>query len=235
MLSKIRKKLSYFSPFELMLWFFSVTVITIVFFVSKKDNYLSLVASIIGATALIFNAKGNPIGQALIIVFGILYSIISYSQKYYGEMITYAGMSVPMAIIALISWIKHPYNGNRSEVKINTVSKKEYVFAAGLTVAITISFYFLLKALGTANLIPSTISVATSFIAVYFSFRRSPLYAIGYTLNDIILIILWIMASIKDSSYISVVICFAVFLFNDFYAFICWQKRMKKQSIKENL
>lgn len=234
MFSKIKKKLSYFSPFELILWFFSVTVITIVFFISKKDNYLSLVASIIGATALIFNAKGNPIGQALIIVFGILYSIISYEQAYYGEMITYAGMTVPMAIIALISWIKHPYNGNRSEVKINNIAKKEYLFVIILTVVITVAFFFILRALNTANLIPSTISVATSFIAVYFSFRRSPLYAIGYTLNDIILIILWVLASIKDSSYISVVICFAVFLFNDFYAFICWQKRMKKQSIKEN-
>ena len=87
-----------------------------------------------------------------------------------------------------------------------------------------------LKAFNTANIIPSTLSVTTSFIAVYLTFRRDPFYAVAYAANDVILIILWTMASMSDSRYISVVVCFVVFFVNDIYSFFRWQE-LKKQQI----
>jgi nicotinamide riboside transporter PnuC len=78
-------------------------------------------------------------------------------------------------------------------------------------------------------MIPSTISITTSFIAAYLTFRRSPYFALAYASNDIVLIVLWVLASFKDISYISVVICFAVFLFNDLYGFYNWQRLEKTQ------
>ena len=220
----------YFSKGETLLWSSSVLLIIIFFFIFDKENYMTLTASVIGATALIFNAKGNPIGQALIIIFSIFYAIISYSFAYYGEMITYLGMSAPMAAIALISWLRNPYNGNRSEVKVNRIKGKEIIFMLILTAVVTAAFYFILKAFGTANLIPSTVSVTTSFIAAYLTFRRSPFFALAYAANDVILLILWTMATISDISYLSVIICFVMFLINDIYGFINWTKMQKRQS-----
>ena len=112
---------------------------------------------------------------------------------------------------------------------VNEISKREFVFMSLLTLAVTVFFYFVLKKLNTANLIPSTISVITSFAAVYMTFRRSPLYALCYAANDVVLIILWILASIENSSYFSVVVCFVMFLANDIYGFVNWQKMRKKQ------
>lgn len=221
---------NYFSKFEISLWLFSIAIIVSSFVIFDRTNYKTLVSSIIGVTSLILNAKGNPFGQVLIIVFGILYGIISFSYSYYGEMITYLGMTVPMACIALVSWLKNPYNGKRSEVRVNHISYKEIIFMAFLALIVTIVFYFILKAFNTANLIPSTISVTTSFSAVYLTFRRSPYFAIAYALNDIVLIILWSLASIYDISYVSVVICFAVFLVNDIYSFVNWLRIGQRQS-----
>ena len=96
-------------------------------------------------------------------------------------------------------------------------------------VIITGIFYFILKYFNTANLIPSTISVTTSFVAVYLTFRRSPYFALAYASNDIVLIILWILASIYDAKYISVVVCFVAFLVNDIYGFVNWCKMKKRQ------
>ena len=87
-------------------------MIIISFVIFDRENYLTLSASLIGATSLIFNAKGNPFGQLLMVVFSILYGIISFSFAYYGEMITYLGMTMPMAVFALISWLRNPYKGN---------------------------------------------------------------------------------------------------------------------------
>lgn len=190
---------------------------------------MTLCASLIGVTSLIFNAKGNPFGQLLMVVFSFLYGIISYTFTYYGEMITYLGMTMPMAIFALISWLRNPYNGNRSEVKVNSIGRKETLYMWIGTLIITILFYFILEYFNTANIIPSTISVTTSFLAVYLSFRRSPYFALAYASNDIVLIVLWALASIHDIRYISVVVCFAAFLVNDIYGFINWQRMKLRQ------
>ena len=230
MISKIKSKLSYFSVGERILWCSSAVLIVASFFIFDRVNYLTLAASLIGVTSLIFNAKGNPIGQALMVVFSVLYGIISFSFAYYGEMITYLGMTAPMAVFALISWLRNPYNGNRAEVKVNRLSRKEVLFMCGLTAVVTVGFYFILKALGTANLLPSTLSVTTSFLAVYLTFRRSACFALGYAANDIILIVLWIIATVENISYLSVVICFVVFLVNDIYGFISWARMKKRQS-----
>lgn len=223
---------SYFSKGEIILWASSITLIVVSFMIFDRENYLTLAASVIGGTALIFNAKGNPIGQALIIIFSILYAIISYSFAYYGEMITYLGMSAPMAVVALVSWLKNPYNGNKAEVKVNRLKGREIIFMAILTAVVTFIFYFILKNLGTANIVPSTFSVTTSFAAAYLTFRRSPFYALAYAANDAVLLILWTLAAISDISYLSVIICFAMFLINDVYGFINWRKMRKRQSQK---
>lgn len=167
------------------------------------------------------------------IIFSLLYGIISFAFSYYGEMITYLGMTMPMAVFALISWIKNPYNGNKAEVKVNHLSRTEWVIMWISAILITLGFYFILEYFNTANIIPSTVSVTTSFVAVYLTFRRSPYYAIGYAANDIVLIILWILATIEDVSYLSVVACFLAFLVNDVYGFINWCRMGKRQA--ENL
>ena len=99
-------------------------------------------------------------------------------------------------------------------------------------VAVTCIFYFILEYFNTANIIPSTLSVTTSFLAVYLTFRRSPYFALAYASNDIVLIALWILASMHDVRYISVVACFVAFLVNDIYGFISWRNmKIRQQEI----
>lgn len=221
----------YFSKQEIGLWLMSVMLIVGAFFIFDRTYYMTLAASLIGVTSLIFNAKGNPFGQLLMVIFSLLYGVISYSFAYYGEMITYMGMTMPMAAFALISWLRNPFQGNRAEVTVNSLKVQEQLFMWILTIIVTIIFYFILKFFNTANLLISTLSVTTSFIAVYLTFRRSPYYAVAYACNDVILIVLWILASLENTRYISVAVCFAAFLFNDIYGFISWQKMKKRQQV----
>ena len=230
-MKQIKWMMNYFTKAEKMLWGFSAIGITVAFFVFDRCNYITLTASLIGVTSLIFNAKGNPIGQFLMIIFSALYGFISYTFSYFGEMATYLGMTAPMAFVALISWLKNPYKGKKSEVKVNRISKKEHIFMWILTVIVTVIFYYILMFFRTANIIPSTISVTTSFLAVYLTFRRSPYFAIGYAANDIVLIVLWTLAALEDISYVSVIVRFIAFLVNDIYGFLNWRKIEKRQAI----
>lgn len=200
-----------------------------------RTNELSLYASLIGVTSLIFNAKGNPFGQLLMVVFSLLYGMISYTFSYYGEMITYLGMTMPMAVFALIAWLRNPYNGNRAEVKVNHIGKQETVWMWVCAVAVTALFCQILQYFHTANIVPSTLSVTTTFLAVYLTFRRSPYFALAYAANDVVLIVLWVLASMEDMRYVSVVVCFAAFLVNDIYGFVNWKRMKVRQQTGDKL
>lgn len=226
---KIKSLINYFTVFERCLWLSSIALITVSFLLFDRSSYLSLAASLIGVTALIFCAKGNPVGQMLMIVFAMIYGYISFTFAYYGEMMTYLCMSLPMAAVSFISWIRNPYKGNKAEVQIARVGKKELAVIALISVIVTVASYFVLDIFGTSNLIPSTLSVATSFFAASLIFRRSPWFALAYAVNDVVLIVLWSLAMLEDPSYVSVTVCFIVFLVNDMYSFINWRRMEKRQ------
>ena len=210
-----------------------MVVITLAFFLGGRMGILSYLASMFGVTALIFVARGDVIGQFLIVIFALLYAFVSWQEHYYGEMLTYVCMSAPAAVIAIISWMRHPYKEDHSEVEVNRIVGKEWIFLCFLTAVVTTVFYFVLGYFGTAQLVVSTISVATSFFASYLTFRRSQYYALAYTVNDVVLIVLWVISSLKDPSYLSMVACFCMFLFNDLYGFFNWLRIEKRQAMEK--
>ena len=93
----------------------------------------------------------------------------------------------------------------------------------------TVIFYYVLAAFATANLLVSTFSVTTSFIAAYLTMRRSPFFALAYAVNDVVLILLWILACREELSYLSVVVCFVAFIANDLYGFFHWLSMQRAQ------
>ena len=214
---------------ELCLWIFSLVLVILSFVLSPLKDYLTLVASLIGVTALIFVAKGMVIGQILTVVFSVFYGIISFFFAYYGEMITYLLMTAPIAILATVEWIKNPYKKTET-VAIKKLTAKDIIIMVILCAIVTVAFYFILKAFDTANLIFSTISVTTSFFACYLTYLRSPYYALAYACNDIVLIVLWVLATIENVAYIPMIVCFSTFLLNDLYGFFNWSKMQKTQS-----
>ncbi len=209
---------------ELCVWGCSIVIIIMTNILSGSYEKLTLIASCVGVTSLIFAAKGNVWSQILMIVFSILYGIISWQFRYWGEMITYLGMTMPMAIWSTITWIRNPSESGK-EVKIQKLTKKNMILLLISGVIVTIIFYVILDALKTPNIILSTISVTTSFFAASLTMLRSSYYAVGYATNDIVLIVLWILASASNPRYLSVTLIFIIFFFYDVYGFISWRKR----------
>lgn len=226
----IRKSFENLTKLEKILWIVSMTCVVVCFIFSPEKNLLNFIASAVGVTALIFVAKGDVLGQILTVFFSLLYGIISYTFDYYGEMITYLGMTMPIALVSVISWLKHPYEEGKSEVEISHLTKAKTVLTFLISIIVTVIFYFILKFFNTANLIVSTISITTSFLASAFLVLRCEYYAVAYAANDIILIVLWILASCEDTSYIPMVVCFVMFFINDIYGFINWRRMKRRQN-----
>lgn len=225
------EKKRYFTGAEWALWGGSSALILLSGWIFGSD-WLTLTASLVGAASLILNAKGHPLGQALMVLFSLLYGWISWEQRYYGEMLTYVGMTMPMALFSLISWLRHPFQGDRGQVTVARLSRRSGLWMWGLTAAVTTVFFFVLRAFHTANLFFSTVSVATSFLAVFLTFFRSSAYALAYAANDVVLIVLWTLAMQGERRYGAVVVCFAVFLVNDVYGLVAWRRMARRQAEK---
>lgn len=209
---------------EWILWMGSLAIVILSNLLSTDIDVLTLVSACVGITSLIFAAKGNVWAQILMVIFSILYGLISWQFRYWGEMITYIGMTMPMAVWSTITWIKNPSESGQ-EVAIQKLTRKHVAGIAAAGVLVTAVFYMILKALDTPNILFSTISITTSFLAASLTMLRSSYYALGYASNDIILIIMWVLASIENPAYIPVVVNFIIFFFNDMYGFVSWKRR----------
>ncbi|MDE5729308.1 MAG: nicotinamide riboside transporter PnuC [Clostridia bacterium] len=226
---KLRNPFKNLTKFEWALWIISLAGITASFFAVKNDDYATLAVSLIGVTSLIFAAKGDAFGLMLMLAFSAVYAAVSYFFGYYGEMIIYLAMQIPVCTASLISWLKNPAKEGGSETKTGKLTPKYAAIMLVSTVAVTTAFYFILRELNTENLIFSTISVATSFSALFLMVLRVPAYAAVFMLNDVVLIILWSLACAQSLNYVPMAVCFSIFLINDFYGFISWTRRQKQQ------
>ena len=214
---------------EWWLWSISMLIVTVSNLVGGSFDVLTLAATWVGITSLIFAAKGNVWAQFLMVACSILYGIISFRFRYWGEMITYLGMTLPMAVWSAVTWLRNPSAGSNSEVAIRRLEKKHFLFLLVLSIVVTGAFYFILRWLETPNIVFSTLSVTTSFLAASLTMLRSSYYALGYAANDLVLIVLWGLAAAKDPVYIPVIINFMIFFMNDMYGFISWKKRERTQ------
>ena len=122
---------------EWILWIISLSIVIVSNLFSSNFDLLTLVAALVGVTSLIFAAKGNVWAQILMIVFSILYGIISYRFRYWGEMITYLGMALPMAVWSAITWLRHPSGSDGNEVEIQILHRTQLLCVGGASVVVT--------------------------------------------------------------------------------------------------
>ena len=221
------QSIKHLSLFERALWGGSALTVCASYLLSGGFDRLSLIASLVGVTALIFIAKGDVLGQLLTVLFSILYAVISWRSRYFGEMITYLGMTMPIAVLSVVTWLRNPYS--EQEVKVSRLSRGSILRLLAAALLVTAVFYFILKTCGTANLPVSTLSITTSFTASSLMMLRSPYYALAYALNDIVLIVLWLTEALHNPAVLPMTACFLTFFINDLYGFRSWRHMERRQ------
>lgn len=217
--------------FEIGFLFFSFATILVGFFIGTEKNYLSLITSLVGVLCVLLVAKGLIIAPFICIIFDVLYTILSITQKFYGEAIIMIFIMIPLCIVQIFSWLKNKNSKNKNLVSVSKVKPKEYILLFVIGVIGSIIFYFILKVLNTNELIVSTLSFTMSLCASYLSIRRSPYYAICYMIDDIVGFTLWLLAVVNFSpALIPSMLCPALYFINDIYGFYRWKKDEKQAS-----
>ena len=162
-MGNIRNLFKNWSVFELFLLVCSpITVLTVG--IIFGTDWLTVVTSIVGIFCALFLAKGLAFGQFLGVAIAILYSIVSFKNGFYGEVLIYTFISLPMYMWGVIAWLRHK-NQKTQTVEINTIKLKEWIIVGICAVVIFIGFYFILNAFNTKELLVSTLSVVDNIFA----------------------------------------------------------------------
>ena len=109
---------------EWALWFVSIAIVVMSNIMAGRVDALTLTATCIGVTSLIFAAQGNVWAPILMTIFCIQYAIISYRFRYWGEMFTYLFMSLPMSVWSIVTWLKNARNSSDGTVEIRKITRK---------------------------------------------------------------------------------------------------------------
>lgn len=218
--------------FEKILLIASVLLISLVGIIFKAD-LLTTICSIVGVITALLLAKGKNLGQIFGLLIVALYSIVSFKNGFYGEVIIYLCIMLPMYIIGIVSWIRHQ-NKDTDTVEVNKIEIKEWIIVLIASIICFIGIYFLLKAFNTKELFISSISVIDSLFAIYLGVRRSKYSFHFYVFNDLILILLWGIPVISgEIILIPMVFNPIINLINDIYGIHNWKKlEMVQNNVK---
>ena len=223
----MKKLFKDWTKFEIFLLLSSIAII-IFSGVFCKSTILTIICSITGILCALMQAKGKIMSQFIGLVLVVLYSILSFENKYYGEVLIYIFIMLPLFVSGIISWIKN-VDKETNIVNENELSKKEWIILTTISIILFIGLYYLLKYFNTSQLFVSTLSMVTSLFATYLVARRSKYGFLFYIGNDIILFILWGMPVIYGNLLlIPMLISPLIYFINDSYGWISWNRRAEK-------
>lgn len=209
--------------FEIILLIISFILI-IVSGVICRSEVLTICASVSGVLCALLQAKGKVISQFVGLIEAVLYSIVSFKNQFYGEVIIYVTIMAPLYIMGIISWIRNK-NEETNTVNKNTILLKEWIILTIVNIIVFIGLYYILKYFNTSQLFVSTLSMTTSLTATYLIARRSKYSFVFYILNDVILLLLWGLPIIKgDFTLIPMIISPTILLTEDIYGWKNWNK-----------
>ena len=230
----MKKVLKGLNLFELLYLIFGTLIVVVCFIFTPEKNWLVLVTAVLGVVAFFSVAKGYFIAPILNIIYSGLYIVMALTQKYYGEIVL-SCLCILLNIFAIVSWFKNRNKEDKNIVQVNDLKWQEYVAVIVSAALLTVGFYYILRAIGTAQALTGAISMILSLSAEYLALRRSNWYALGYILNDVTVMVLWCFTlSGSGLEFLPTILSFGVYFVNDVYGLINWNLLKHKQARAAN-
>ena len=208
----------------------TITILSIVF----KSPWYVLVNALLALLCVFTQAKGKVSTQFIGAVYFCFYIFITYSQKLYGEAILYLTIMLPMYVYGIVHWLKNRNKKDNVVIVRSNLSKREWLFMSVALVVVSIGVYFLLKVLGTAELLISTLSFVSMLPAVYLLIRRCKWNQVVFLINDVIVPLLWLAMVLNGQTIFVTLVVYHFFqLTYDVYGFVNWIKLEKQQKLEQ--
>jgi len=230
----IRNYFRDWSRFECVLLTLAIFV-PIILGIVFQSGLIQIGASSITTIAALLFAKAKIEGFLFTLIGTVLFCIVAFQNRLFGEVGVLLFFGLPMQVVGLISWSKVRKKGEDSQpakIEVSRTGLKEILILTLICGVLGIGIYFLLAAIDTNLLLLSTTSVVSTIFGTILMVRRSHLGTFGFALNDISNILLWLMIVLMgDSTAIVMVIQPILLLVNDTYGIFEWRKMLILQEL----
>lgn len=212
------------------LWLLIATATILSLSLYWNDSIMGIISALTGVWCVICTGKGKLSAYVFGLVNCVLYAIISFEAKYYGETMLNAIYYVPMQFVGFFTWIKY-MNPETHEVVKKNMSHITRVFSAIAVFFGVIVYGFILQMLGGELPYIDAFTTVMSVAAMIISVRMYAEQWILWIIIDVFTVYLWAVNFVNGTESISTLIMWVLYLMNAIFMFIKWNKEAKTNEV----
>lgn len=195
-----------------------------------NDTAIGIISATTGVACVVCTGKGKLSAYMFGIVNTVLYAIISWKARYYGEVMLNALYYVPMQFYGFYVWSKH-MNEETHEVKKRRMgSKGRFVMAISVFFA-TLFYGYILNSMGGTLPYVDALSTVVSVFAMIISIKMYMEQWILWIVVDIVTVIMWFVQFYQGNDSIATLLMWIVYLGNAVIMYVKWEKEAKSNEI----
>lgn len=192
------------------------------------DSLMGIISSVTGVACVVCTGKGKLSAYFFGLINCVLYAIISYEAKLYGETMLNAFYYIPMQFVGFFVWKK---NINQETKEVN--KKKMKLTGLLLTITAMIAGTFLyglvLRALGDAMPFVDAFTTVSSVMAMIISIRMYAEQWLIWVAVNVFSVYMWWCDFMTGSNNLATLLMWAVYLINAIAMLIKWEKEAVKK------
>lgn len=208
------------------LWLLTFTVVNVYLFFALDDTFIGLCASLTGMLSVVLVAKGKTWNYYPGMINVVLYAIVAYGQKYYGEVMLNLLYFLPMQFIGLLLWRRNKVSEEKQhDVRVAVMTNRTRLYWAMTCLAATAAYAWVLQAMGGALPLIDSLTAVLSIVAMIFMVKRVVEQWIVWIIIDVLTIYMWLVAFMGDGSDVSILVMWIAYLVNAVYGWLNWRSQ----------
>ena len=211
-------------------WLVFVCVVICGLSVYWKDTVWGIISAVTGVLYTLLAGKGKLSAYVFGLVNCVLYALISFEAKLYGETILNGIYYIPMMFVGFFSW-KNNMDNETGTIKKRRMSGAGRVWLAASILVLTAAFGFLLKLMGDALPYVDSFTTVSSVIAMIVSIRRyAEQWWIWLAVNALSGYMWWVNFA-SGNENIATLIMWAVYLINGIIILLKWELELRRNRL----
>ncbi len=206
-------------------WLIFASLIITCLSIYWKDSLMEIISATTGVACVICTGKGKLSAYFFGLINCVLYAIISYRAKLYGETMLNAIYYVPMQFVGFYVWKKHMNNQTHEVNKIH-MKNITRIFWLLVMVGATIGYGFILKALNDAMPFVDSFTTVSSVLAMIISIRMYSEQWWIWIAVDVFSVYMWYSNFRVGNENMATLLMWVVYLANAIIMCIKWEREV---------
>lgn len=211
-------------------WLVFATAVILGLSIYWKDSLISIFAALTGVWCVILTGKGKRSSFIFGFFNTILYAIVAFGAKYYGEVMLNVLYYLPLNFVGFIVWRKY-MNAETGEVIKENLNLSKSLVLYGITAVGIVGYGMVLKMLGGNLPYIDSMSTVVSVVAQILSIKRLTEQWVLWIVVDVVTVFMWAVNFMQGGETVATLAMWSIYLINAFIMFIRWYREAKKNEI----